>query len=200
MPPIIYLPGASGTQSFWQPVAERLADLGPATRLGWPGFGDEAADASVEALGDLVGWTVARLPKGKVDLVAQSMGGVLAILIALEHPERIRRLVLCATSGGVDVMGLGAADWRPDYSAELPAVPNWFVVDTTDVTRRLPTLAVPTIVLYGDQDPLCTPEVAGFLAKQIPGAKLACIAGGDHMMARDRAAEVAKKIREHLLG
>jgi pimeloyl-ACP methyl ester carboxylesterase len=200
MTPIIYLPGASGTQSFWQPVADRLADLGPATRLGWPGFGDEAADPSVEALGDLVDWTVARLPKGKVDLVAQSMGGVLAILIALKYPERVRRLVLCATSGGVDVMGLGAADWRPDYSAELPAVPNWFVVDRTDVTRRLPSLTAPTLVLYGEKDPLCTPEVADFLAKQIPGAKLACIAGGDHIMARTKPAEVAAKIRDHLIG
>jgi pimeloyl-ACP methyl ester carboxylesterase len=200
MTPIIYLPGASGTQSFWQPVADRLADLGPATRLGWPGFGDEAADPSVEALGDLVDWTVARLPKDKVDLVAQSMGGVLAILIALKYPERVRRLVLCATSGGVDVMGMGAADWRPDYSAELPAVPNWFVVDRTDVTRRLPSLTAPTLVLCGEKDPLCPPEVADFLVKQIPGAKLACIPGGDHMMARDKPAEVAAKIRDHLIG
>ncbi len=200
MPPIIYLPGASGTRSFWQPVAERLTDLGPATRLGWPGFGDEAADASVQALDDLVGWTTARLPKGKVDLVAQSMGGVLAILIALEHPERVRRLVLCATSGGVDVLGLGAADWRPDCSAELPSVPNWFIVDRTDVTRRLPTITAPTLVLHGDNDPLCTPAIATFLAEQIPGAKLACIAGGDHMMGRDRPDDVAAKIREHLAG
>jgi pimeloyl-ACP methyl ester carboxylesterase len=55
-------------------------------------------------------------------------------------------------------------------------------------------------VLYGENDPSCTPEVADFLAKQIPGAKLACIAGDDHMMARDMPAEVAAKIRDHLVG
>jgi len=98
----------------------------------------------------------------------------------------------------VDVFGLGATDWRPDYSAELPSVPNWFIVDRTDLTRKLPTIAAPTLVLYGDKDPLCTPEVAKFLAEQIPGAKLACIAGGDHMAARDRPAEVATIIRDHL--
>lgn len=199
MQPIIYLPGASGTRSFWQPVAERLTDLGPAVRMGWPGFGDEPADPSVQAFGDLVDWALARLPEGRVDLVAQSMGGVLAILIALEHPERVRRLVLCATSGGVDMFGLGPSDCRTDCSAELPSVPNWFAVDRTDVTRRLPTLAAPTLVLCGDKDPLCTPEVGAFLAGQIPGAKLVCIADGDHLMARDRPDEVAGHIRRHLV-
>src|SRR4051812_5421818 len=35
MPPIVYLPGAGGTVTFWEPVAERLtnAGLGPAVRF-----------------------------------------------------------------------------------------------------------------------------------------------------------------------
>src|SRR5215471_18287388 len=111
MTPILYLPGAGGSASFWTPVAERLADLGPAARLGWPGFGDEPDDDRIRSLADLVGWTLARTPPGPCDVVAQSMGGVVAALIALQEPERVRRLVLCATSGGVDVAALGAVDW-----------------------------------------------------------------------------------------
>ena len=101
MTAIVYLPGASGARRFWRPVAERLADVGPATFLGWPGFGDEPADGTVRSLADLVPWTVERLPSERVDVVAQSMGGVVASLLALAHPERVRRLVLCATSGGI---------------------------------------------------------------------------------------------------
>jgi pimeloyl-ACP methyl ester carboxylesterase len=198
MTPIVYLPGAGGTASFWKPVADRLADLGPATRFGWPGFGDEPVDERVRALADLVGWTLARMPAGASDLVAQSMGGVVAALIALDHPDRVRRLVLCTTSGGVDAAALGAADWRPSYRAELPHLPDWFVVDRTDLTARLPNVQAPTLVLYGEQDPMCTAGVARLLARSIPGATSTCILGGDHMLARERADEVAPIIRAHL--
>jgi pimeloyl-ACP methyl ester carboxylesterase len=198
MATIVYLPGAGGTATFWSPVAERLADLGPAVRIGWPGFGDEPVDPAVRSLADLLHWTVSRLPPGPFDLVAQSMGGVVAALIALEFPERVRRLVLCATSGGLDAARLGAADWRPEYLAELPDVPDWFVVDRTDLTARLPALAAPTLVLYGGQDPICPERVARFLAERIPDAALACVPDGDHMMAHSRPEDVAPLIRAHL--
>jgi pimeloyl-ACP methyl ester carboxylesterase len=197
---IAYLPGASGLRAFWRPVAERLADLGPTRIFGWPGFGDEPADETVKSVADLVRWTLERLPEGPVDVVAQSMGGVVATLLALAHPERVRRLVLCATSGGIDVAALGAADWRPEYSAEFPHVPEWFVVDRTDVSARLTTISAPTLVLYGDHDPLCNQRIASFLASHIPAATLTCIPGGEHMMARDRPEEIAVPIRAHLMG
>lgn len=200
MPPIIYLPGAGGTVTFWKPVADRLVadDLGPAIRFGWPGFGDEPADDRLRSVADLVGWVMERMPPGPCDLVAQSMGGVVAALIALEHADRVRRLVLCTTSGGVDVAALGATDWRPGYRAEMSHVPDWFVVDRTDITARLTSLRAPTLVLYGDQDPICPEGVARFLASRIPGAQLTCIRGGDHMLAHDRAEEVAELIGAHL--
>jgi pimeloyl-ACP methyl ester carboxylesterase len=200
MPPIVCLPGAGGTVTFWKPVADQLTELGlgPAVRFGWPGFGDEPRDERIRSVADLVAWVLARMPPGECDLVAQSMGGVVAALIALEHPDRVRRLVLCTTSGGVDVAALGAADWRAGYRAEMAHVPDWFVVDRTDITARLPGIRAPTLVLYGDDDPLCPEAVARFLASRIPGAQLVCIRGGDHMLAHNRADQVAPLIRAHL--
>ncbi|WP_028045735.1 alpha/beta fold hydrolase [Cellulomonas sp. URHE0023] len=192
----VYLPGARGNIDFWEPVAQRLVDLGPSIRLGWPGFADEPHDPEVRSVPDLVDWTLARMPPGASDVVAQSMGGVVATLLALDHPTRVRRLVLCATSGGVDVASLGAADWRPGYDSALP---DWFVVDRTDVTDRLSTLTAPTLVLYGDADPLAPEAVARALVDRIPRARIACVRDGRHTMAHDLPAVVAPLVREHLL-
>ena len=200
MTPITFLPGAGGRSSFWAPVAARLEDLGPGVILGWPGFGDAPPDPRVRSLGDLAAWTLARLPPGASDLVAQSMGGVVALLLALAHPSRVRRLVLCSTSGGVHAPALGQVDWRPEYRAELPDAPDWFAADRTDLTARLPLLGAPTLVLHGDADPICPEPLARLLAGRIPGARRACIPGGDHMLGRDRPDEVAALVREHLAG
>jgi pimeloyl-ACP methyl ester carboxylesterase len=46
------------------------------------------------------------------DVVAQSMRGVVAVGLALTHQRKIRRLVLVATSGGLETSVLGAQTAR----------------------------------------------------------------------------------------
>lgn len=198
MPPLVFLPGAGGSASFWRPVASRLEDLGPVHLLGYPGFGGVAAEPGLRSLDDLYRWAVEQLPPGASHVVAQSMGGVLAARLALERPERVARLVLAATSGGVDVRRLGAAEWRDDYRRSLPDAPAWFVDDRTDLTGRLEEIRAPTLLLCGDSDPVSPPAVARFLAERIPGARVVTVPGGTHAFANERPDEVAAAIRAHL--
>ena len=176
--PLVFLPGAAGLASFWQPVADRLGHLGPAHCLGYPGFGGLPRDPGIGSLDALFGWVVARLPPGASHVIAQSMGGVIAVRLALERPERVARLVLVATSGGVDVARLGASEWRHEYRAARPDAPPWFVDDRTDLTARLPELRASTLLVWSDSDPISPPSVARFLAARIPGARVATVAGG----------------------
>ena len=194
----MFLPGAGGRASFWRPVADRLADLGPAHVLGYPGFGDVPADPALTSLGDLFGWFLARLPPGASHVIAQSMGGVLATRLAIERPERVARLVLVATSGGMDLRRLGGVEWRPSFRAEYPTVPPWFEDDASDFSGRLGEIRAPTLLLWGDADPISPPSVARFLATRIPHARVVTIAGGAHSFASERPDEVAAAIRAHL--
>ncbi len=200
MTSLAFLPGAGGRASFWAPVASRLRALGPQVLVAWPGFGDEPADPGIRSLDDLYRWLVARLPDGPVHVVAQSMGGVLAARLAIEQPQRVAGLVLAATSGGVDVAGLGGADWRPGFRAELPHVPDWFERDRTDLADRLGHIRAPTLILYSDADPICPPAVPELLRRRIPGARAVLVPGGTHAFANERPDEVAEHIRSHLAG
>jgi pimeloyl-ACP methyl ester carboxylesterase len=199
MPPLVFLPGAGGSASFWAPVAQRLEDLGQVHVFGYPGFDGVPAESGVHSLDDLYAWIVERLPPESSHVIAQSMGGVLAVRLAVEKPDRVARLVLVATSGGVDVRRLGAAEWRHEYRASLPNAPSWFIDDRTDLTDRLTEIRAPTLLLWSDADPISPLSIAEFLASRIADARLVVVPGGTHAFATERPAEVASMIRSHLM-
>jgi pimeloyl-ACP methyl ester carboxylesterase len=197
---LIFFPGAGGSEAFWRPVADRLAHLGDRFIVGYPGFGGVDPAPQVNSLDDLYRWTVARLPPGASHIIAQSMGGILAARLAIEQPERIGRLVLVATTGGVDVQRLGAEDWRAEYLESMPHLPRWFIDDRTDLTDRLGAILAPTLLLWSDSDPLSPLAVAHFLRTRIHGARIVTVAGGSHAFANERPDEVAAIIAAHLIG
>lgn len=195
-PRVLFLPGASGDGRFWQPVTERLPATWDCVRLDWPGLGRVPPDPTVTGLDDLVA-RVLHAIDGPADLVAQSMGGVVAVRVALARPDLVRRLVLTATSGGVDVARFGAEDWRADYAREFPGVARWILEERSDLTERIPTIQAPTLLLWGDADPISPVAIGRHLAQLLPRAALVVVPGGDHMFARDRAPEVASHILRH---
>jgi pimeloyl-ACP methyl ester carboxylesterase len=200
MPPLVFLPGAGGRASFWKPVAGRLEDLGRSLVLGYPGFGDAPVDPSIGSLDDLFRWLVEQLPAGPSHIIAQSMGGVLAVRLALERPDLVSRLVLVATSGGVDVARLGGAEWRQDFRVSFPGAPAWFVDDRTDVTDELGKIRARTLLLWSDADPISPLSVAHLLADRIRDSRIVTVTGGTHAFASERPDEVASIIRVHLSG
>jgi pimeloyl-ACP methyl ester carboxylesterase len=126
------------------------------------------------------------------------MGGVVAVRAALKHPGKVERLVLVATSGGVDVARLGGSDWRESYEAEHPAAARWITADRPDHTNELPAVTAPTLLLWGDSDPISQVPVGEHLDSLLSNATLRVLVGGTHSLAVDRADEVAAHIRSHL--
>jgi pimeloyl-ACP methyl ester carboxylesterase len=194
--PTLFLPGAGGRRAFWEPVASRLAHGHPHLFFPWPGFGDASPVPSIGSLDDLYAWWLTQIPAGAVNVVAQSMGCVLAMRFAIEQPARVRRLVLTGGSGGTRAR-LGV-DWRPAYRAEMANVPDWFEKDRTELDERLGAIRAPTLLLYGSADPIAPVAMGEHLRARIAGARLVVIEGGSHAFAEERAEEVARVIEAHL--
>lgn len=197
MTEIFFLPGAGGSASFWQPVAQQMGR--PHRLFSWPGLGEEPADPNVNGLDDLVTRVLLGM-REPVDLVAQSMGGVVALRIALAAPEKVRRLVLAVTSGGVPMDDLMAADWRTDYFATFPQAARWIGGVHEDLSARLAQMRAPTLLLWGDADPISPVAVGQRLLGLLPDARLEIIHGGGHDLARTHVADVTEHLRQHLVG
>ncbi len=155
---IVFLPGAGGRPGFWKPAADAISLPVAKVLIGWPGFGDVPEDPAVMKLTDLADYVFNQVQQ-PMYLVAQSMGGVVAILMTLKRPKLIEKLVLVGSSGGVDMVQFNGEDWRADYLKELPeTAPTWFVDDRTDITHSLNSIQAPTLLMRGQDDhiqPLC---------------------------------------------
>jgi pimeloyl-ACP methyl ester carboxylesterase len=191
---LLFLPGASGSAQFWQPVADLLPEEWPRVLLSWPGLGNEPHDPDIQGLDDLVNIVSACIAMSptRVDLIGQSMGGLIAIRAALRHTYRIRRLVLTGTSGGLPMAQFNAADWRPAYRQSFPNAAPWITEFQADHTQDLPLL------LWGTADTISPPAAGQHLAAHLPNARLELIEGGDHAFPHAMPVETATAIARHL--
>src|SRR5262245_50179632 len=192
------MPGASGDGRFWHPVAARLPAAWEKTFFDWPGLGRIPPRADVTSLADLAGLVLGRAGAEPVDLVAQSMGGVVAMLVALARPALVRRVVLTATSAGIDIAPFGPEDWRPEYTQEYPGAAPWILTERTDLSALLAQMSAPAPLIWCVADGISPLAVGQRLAEILPSAELVVIPGVDHMFARDHADKVAPHIIRHL--
>jgi pimeloyl-ACP methyl ester carboxylesterase len=195
---LLFLPGAGADPGFWRPLGERLPASWEKHYFGWPGIGDQPPHPAVNGIDDIIAMVEAQLWPGPVDLVSQSMGGVVALSVALRNPGKVRRLVLTATSGGVDVAELNRFDWRVAYRREYPNASAWITEARLDLTGQLPNLACPALLLWGDADPISPVAAGERLAALLPDARLHVVGGGEHDLALTHAGQLAPIVAGHL--
>lgn len=194
---VVFLPGITGDGGFWRSVGERLPAAWKKRYVSYPGLGVQPASPQVQGFADLLALAEAQLT-GPTVLVAQSMGGVLALQLAAQHPQRVTHLVLVATSGGFDAKRHGAADWRGDFLQRFPATPAWALAPAPDLTAALDRVNQPTLLVWGDDDAISPVPAGEFLASRLPNAKLHVLPGGTHGVAAEQPERVAALIEHHL--
>jgi 2-succinyl-6-hydroxy-2,4-cyclohexadiene-1-carboxylate synthase len=95
---IVLLHGFTQTGVSWRPVVERLGDDVEVVRPDLPGHG-RASDQRLDLPGSAA--AVAAIG-GRATYVGYSMGGRVALRLALDHPDLVDRLVLVGATAGID--------------------------------------------------------------------------------------------------
>ena len=166
----------------------------------------------------------------RVILVGHSMGGAIAQMFALRYPERLDALVLVGTGARLRVLPrifetlqadheegvrfLMTLAVAPTTSPELVArltretlrTPQQVIIgdfracDAFDVMSRLPSIALPTLVVCGSEDRLTPPRYAEYLQAHIAGAHLVMVKGAGHYVQVERPDETTAAIRDFVRG
>jgi len=106
--PVLMLHGFSADRRGWNDLAHRLREGRWIVAPDLPGHG--ATEAGAERVGDLIapvtGFAAEALPEGAFDLVAHSMGALVAVALARALPGRVASLTLIAPAGlGAEIDG-----------------------------------------------------------------------------------------------
>ena len=98
--PVVFLHGVGGDSASWAPQIDAFSGDFRAIAWDMPGYGGSPAleRMTFPALADSLLGLLDRLGLDRVHLIGHSMGGMVAQEFAASRPERVRTLVLSATS------------------------------------------------------------------------------------------------------
>lgn len=219
-PPVVLLHGLCGSSRWWRYT---LPALTPHFSVHVPelvGFGRTISAGPQPSIPDMAGILVEWLEIMEVDtpgLVGHSMGGQIAIHMAAGESDP-RRLVLVAPAGiprprtptelarllseVVPPRRWGAPAFLPTIAADVLRTGPRLVMRAArrllddDVRPLLSTIRAPTLLLWGDLDPLVPVAQGEEMARAIPDARLVVLEGAAHVPMADRP----EAFNRHLLG
>ncbi|MBO0848836.1 MAG: alpha/beta fold hydrolase [Pseudonocardia sp.] len=138
----------SSTLMFLHPVGLdrdciRWMDLPPMRAVTFPGHGDRARARAGLTLADMAD-EIAGHHTGRLDVIGASLGGMVAMHLALNHPGLVRSLVLACTTprGAIEVMNARAEETERLGSAGMldSTLARWFTADYLARSEGAPEL------------------------------------------------------------
>ena len=199
-PALLCLHGLVDTLEIWDRIFPALCERGRAVRVDQRGHGESETPAGPYRREDLasdVDAVLEALEIGRAILVGHSMGGIVSMVAALQHPERIAGLVLIGTAsqcservaGWYERIALaGERDGtaglaRTIYGESTRKVVSGDAQGIAQVTRtlkslyydpltpKLAALRCPVLLVVGENDPM-GPKASTIIADQLASARL----------------------------
>lgn len=152
-PPLLFLHGFMGSCRDWTPIIGRLQDQFHCIAVDLPGHGqsrcDDPAQFAMPAAADAVIELLSYLRIGAIGLIGYSMGGRLALYLAVHFPERFTHLVLESSSPGLRTAAERATrrTWDEATAHKLETLPltafldQWYAMPLFASLRSTPGYA-----------------------------------------------------------
>ena len=142
---------------------------------------------------------------GPVHLCGLSLGGILALDYALEHPENVKTLVLIGTPHKVPKFAFALQNVvfrflpKSTFASMAFDKRDTFALGSTmkdlDFSGRLGELRCPTLTLCGEKDG-ANLKSARFLAGHIPGAELEITENTGHVVNEENPKVLAERLNK----
>jgi len=194
---VIWVHGTPGSAEGWSDYVQDPLASTVSIALDRPGFGQSEPEAAVISLDQQAAAVAALFPPApeKVILVGHSLGGAVVAYVAAQHPERVRGLVLLASSldpgqESINPMQYVGRAWP--ISSLLPrALRNAneelmaFKGQLLALEPMLPSITAPTIIVHGTKDDLVPFANVAYMHAHLSGArciKTVVLEGQNHFL------------------
>lgn len=209
--PVVFLHGAAGSGQLFSAQFQAFRDIVKCYFLDLPGHGKSPAisGGSVADYADVVIRFLEEIGRPAA-MVGHSMGGAIALEVALRAKVPLLGLVLVGTGCRLPVSEKVLRGLETDFEATLSTVVRYCfskavleelleravseaqktdpaivrrdfqACNTFDCCERLAEIRIPAFVICGEKDVMVPPPASELLASSIPGARLEIIPRGSH--------------------
>ena len=220
-PRVVFIHGSGCTgavfaaQTFAFPEAVAVTLAGHTT----PG-----APSSIAEMADDVVRHCDAIGVGNAVFAGSSMGGAIALELALRHEPRVRGVALIGSGAKLRVAPAIFEAIADDFPAAARMLAGHFfspgggrfiqaaiaqmllvgreqterdfrACDAFDVTARLPEIDVPLLALTGEFDVMTPPKYGALVADRVPGASARIVAGAGHLAMVERPDDTNEALR-----
>jgi pimeloyl-ACP methyl ester carboxylesterase len=220
--PVVFVHGLSGSTRWWFRNVRTIAERHRIYLVDLPGFGTMRSLRGRFVLAETATWLSEWMEAAGLErahLVGHSMGGYASVRLAASRPELVRRLVLVAPAGVPaerSMLGhlvpllLTVRHATPAFLAVLVQealrmgpMTLWRVARdllAEDVRGDLRNIEAPTLLVWGENDPLIPPAVGDLFREEISNSRLLLLQRAGHVPMFDQPKEFDAALLTFLSG
>lgn len=221
MSTIVFIHGAGCTPDVWRNQREAFPDaFVPAL----PGHGTPGTPRSISEFADSIERELRERGLRDVVLAGSSMGGAIALELALRKHPAVRGVVLLGSSAKLRVAPTIFAAMETDFEQAARTLAGLFFAEPSseriggaveqmlrvgaaqtrrdfeacnnfDVLDRLPEIDVPLLALSGEFDRMVPPKFSQAAADRVPGGEARIVPGAGHLLFVEHPAETNDALR-----